>query len=90
MILKNMNVFVKKVTLMEKEVQTLEFCEEYSHGKAHKIPFPKAKHVTTELLGHVHSDLWAQYLMKKAFLVASMKDEEHETISEWKHKQGRK
>ena len=24
----------------------------------HKLPFPKAKHVTTENLGYVHSDLW--------------------------------
>ena len=58
MSLKNMNVLVKNGYLEKKEVHTLDFCEVCVLGKAHKLSFPNAKHVTTEILGYVHSDLW--------------------------------
>ena len=58
MSLKNMNFLVKNGYLKEKEVHTLDFCENCVFGKTHKLQFPTAKHATTETLAYVHSDLW--------------------------------
>ena len=57
---------------MTKEVHTLDFCEECVLGKAHKLPFPTARHTTTEILGYVHSDLWGSVSMPRVYQVASI------------------
>lgn len=58
MSLQNMDILVKNGYLSDKDVHTLDFCEECVLGKVHKILFPTAKHTTTEVLGYVHSDFW--------------------------------
>ena len=58
MSLKGMNILVKDGYLNEKDVKTLEFCENCVLGKAHKLSFPKGKHTTKEVLEYIHSDLW--------------------------------
>ena len=58
MSLKNMDILLKDGYLKEKEVHTLDFCENCALGKAHKLPFPNAKHAATETLAYVNSDLW--------------------------------
>lgn len=58
MSLKNMYILVKNGYLSDKEVHTLDFCEECVLGKANKLLFPMGKHTTTEVLGYVYSDLW--------------------------------
>lgn len=56
--LKNLNVLVKNGYLHGKEVHTLDFCKICVLSKAHKLSFSSAKHVTTEIIGYVHSDRW--------------------------------
>ena len=57
MSLKGMNILVKYGYLSEKDVKTLEFCENCVLGKAHQLSFPKGKHTSKEALEYIHSDL---------------------------------
>lgn len=72
MSLKNKDILIKNGYLSDKEVHTLDFCEECVLGKAHKLPFPTARHTTTEILGYVHSDLWGSVSMPRVYQVASI------------------
>ena len=63
MSLKGMHILVKDEYLSEKDVKTLEFCENCVLGKAHKLSFSKGKHTSKEVLEYIHSDLWGSPLV---------------------------
>lgn len=55
---KGLEVLAKEGCIDRASITDLDFCEDCVIGKAHRVSFGTAKHVTKEKLDYVHSDLW--------------------------------
>ncbi|KAL0793897.1 hypothetical protein Bca101_065274 [Brassica carinata] len=55
---KGLEVLAKEGCIDREIITGLDFCEDCIIGKAHRVSFGNAKHVTKEKLDYVHSDLW--------------------------------
>jgi len=58
MSLNNMKISAEKGLLEKKHIRDLSFCENYVMGKSKKLSFNVGKHITEEVLGYIHADLW--------------------------------
>lgn len=54
---KGLEVLAKEGCIDKASITDLDFCEDCVIGKAHKVSFGTAKHVTKEKLDYIHSDL---------------------------------
>lgn len=55
---KGIDVLVKKGCLQHSKINGLEYCEDCVYGKAQRVSFGTAKHVTREKVDYIHSNLW--------------------------------
>lgn len=55
---KGLEVLAKEGCIDKSSITDLDFYEDCVIGKAHRVSFSTAKHVTKEKLDYVHSDLW--------------------------------
>ena len=55
---KGLEILAKECCIDKASITSLELCEDCIIGKAHRVSFGPAKHVTKEKLDYVHSDLW--------------------------------
>ena len=64
---KGLDVLAKEGCIDQSTITGLDFCEDCVIGKAHRVSFGSAKHVTKEKLGYVHSDLWGSPMFQRAW-----------------------
>lgn len=55
---KGLDVLAKEGCIDKNTITDLDFCEDCVIGKAHRVSFGSAKHVTKAKLDYIHSDLW--------------------------------
>lgn len=55
---KGLDVLAKEGCIDKATITDLFFCEDWIIGKAHRVSFGSAKHVTKEKLDYIHSNLW--------------------------------
>ena len=57
MSVKGLQELCKQGILNSKLISSLDFCESYILGKAHKLKFTKSTHTSSNILEYIHSDL---------------------------------
>lgn len=58
MSINNMKILSGKGLIEKKEIKELAFCEHCVMGKSKKLSFNVGKHITEDILGYIHADLW--------------------------------
>ncbi|CAB80825.1 putative polyprotein [Arabidopsis thaliana] len=75
----NMKILTEKGLIEKKDIKELDFCEHCVMGKSKKLSFNVGKHITEDLLGYLHADLWGS-----PNVTPSLSDETFDKFCEWK------